>query len=658
MQSHQDHLDHLQAAGLAFTHPKRGRKAPLTKGWQRERHDAASTAAHVARGGNAGVHLGQQPDGTYLYAFDADYEAKTAELLRIAPELRDSLTSWRTGGSSKAFFRTTEPITEKQQTPDLDGPHTKLEILISGHAVIHGQHPDGDLYRCSWKQPISLTLGHVRQIWEQWTGQPWQEEAPRPPRQAESAGATRETRPAPESADLTALKAYWTPLEVFRHFGRADQGEQSEGNEIRLLGNGGLLIRHDGVWSIPARPGVGGDSISAWAFCRGLDYRRDFATVLDEMADAAGLARPERTAPVGETYDQARRFRAWTQSAGAVTEIRRRTIDAGMSTRSVLGMHRTLQALAELGTQRATFRILGASARKLAEMTAQSHPAAAAQLDRLAALGFISRTDAGIVEIVQVAESYHHSATDASGNFPQPGSLAATLGDDFFAQGPSLTAAAARRTSPVDLLRSAGPAARHVWAALQDGHQANAREIADLTGLTPCAVRGAATRLVELGLASTATGAHGRRLYTLTANAAARLDAIRPRTTTYGSTQRRTALHAGERAHHLQILLKSAPVNEIARLKMMIQREEQRAAAIRTWLDSAGIKPAKGFDFDLARFERQRTRDQRDQRAHVADFARQTADLDTREATRLGSIAGYTRAEVSRERLHMEKISR
>lgn len=165
-------ITNLATAGVTFTLLRRKEKRPIYENWQNLRYGPDEANKHVAQDGNLGVHLGRQPDGTFLDGFDADYGPAMSKLLAIAPELRQSLAVWRVGGSSKIIFRTDAPL-GRQQTPDLAGEHTKLELIVGGQAAIFGGHPAGDDYHCNWKPPISLTPERVKDIWLQWTGQPW-----------------------------------------------------------------------------------------------------------------------------------------------------------------------------------------------------------------------------------------------------------------------------------------------------------------------------------------------------------------------------------------------------------------------------------------------------------------------------------------------------
>ena len=93
---------------------------------------------------------------------------------------------------------------------------------------------------------------------------------------------------------VESVKSAWTSaLDVFRHFGMANDVRADRGGELRLKGNGGLLIRGDDptLW-YNFSDEVGGDLIDAWGYCRfGSAYDRDkhFRDTLIEMAGVAGL---------------------------------------------------------------------------------------------------------------------------------------------------------------------------------------------------------------------------------------------------------------------------------------------------------------------------------------------------------------------------------
>ena len=274
----------LAAAGVEFTLPNRGDKQPFTKGWPDYRPDLASVASHLANGHNLGIHVKGYTDGRLLGYFDADDNAGMAALLAVAPELRESLLSWRDSGSGKVFFWAKTDELRGQTTPDLDGLHSKREFKISGQAALAGIHPSGEQYRTNFAAPITLNAGRVREIWDGWTGQEWQEG-----RKRTHTAAAATPRPAADNSDVERVKAAWTPSEIFLRHWAGTQTEVERNGEIRILGRGGLLCNdRDGLWHSFAE-NEGGDVFNAWAFATGRDIDHDFPAILREMAAAGGV---------------------------------------------------------------------------------------------------------------------------------------------------------------------------------------------------------------------------------------------------------------------------------------------------------------------------------------------------------------------------------
>ena len=290
------YLDAISAAGVEFTLPNRGNKQPFTKGWPSYRPALATVAQHLAAGHNLGIHAKGYTDGRVLAYLDADDGAGMAALLCVAPELANSLQSWRASGSGKVFFWTIPDGLSQQATPDLDGSHTKREFKVSGQAVIFGVHPSGERYQTNWNAPITLTPDRVKAIWLAWSGQEWKEGRKREA-VAPGQGYTRLN-----GDDVEKVKAAWTPSEVFAHHWPGCQIVKDRGGELRILGKGGLLCNDDdGVWNSFTDTISGGDVFNAWAWIRGLDIKKDFPVILREMAAVKGIIlTPKQTRKDGD----------------------------------------------------------------------------------------------------------------------------------------------------------------------------------------------------------------------------------------------------------------------------------------------------------------------------------------------------------------------
>jgi hypothetical protein len=106
-----------------------------------------------------------------------------------------------------------------------------------------------------------------------------------------SSGSIRSTE---ADSLIEAVKVYWPDaLTVFRHFGIAQDTNEERNGEVRILGNGGLLIHADNpeLWYCFSDE-IGGGVFEAWGWQRfgsAYDNRRQFRQVLVEMGQAAGI---------------------------------------------------------------------------------------------------------------------------------------------------------------------------------------------------------------------------------------------------------------------------------------------------------------------------------------------------------------------------------
>jgi hypothetical protein len=100
-------------------------------------------------------------------------------------------------------------------------------------------------------------------------------------------------RPANSNSLVEAVKAvYPDPLSVFIEFGKARDQQAEHNGELRLLGNGGLLISEDRQRWYNFSDEFGGGVFEAWGWCRygsRYDKHKHFRTILLEMARAAGI---------------------------------------------------------------------------------------------------------------------------------------------------------------------------------------------------------------------------------------------------------------------------------------------------------------------------------------------------------------------------------
>lgn len=146
-------------------------------------------------------------------------------------------------------------------------------------------HPSGNRYRFLRKGPLADVPNLDSVI-------AWLNEQVPPPPARPNAAPAGPIRPAGDDL-LTAVKAAWpTAVSVFAQFGMVHDSREEHG-ELRLLGNGGLLVRLDApdTWYCFSDE-IGGGVFEAWGWCRfgsAYDKRRQFRQVLVEMAQAAGI---------------------------------------------------------------------------------------------------------------------------------------------------------------------------------------------------------------------------------------------------------------------------------------------------------------------------------------------------------------------------------
>lgn len=104
------------------------------------------------------------------------------------------------------------------------------------------------------------------------------------------------------------VKDHKSTLEIFRLFNFHSGGEQSEGEETRLLGHGGLHINDDGRWHTFAGD-IGGHVVEAWYFCRTNGKalpQTEFMPTVFEMGDSYGFDRPEQSEEAKAAYEERR----------------------------------------------------------------------------------------------------------------------------------------------------------------------------------------------------------------------------------------------------------------------------------------------------------------------------------------------------------------
>lgn len=147
-------------------------------------------------------------------------------------------------------------------------------------------HPTGGLYRYMQTGPITRIKSFDSLI--EWLNRV------APPKEKPARDYHKKAiRPNSGGDLISAIRAeFQTCLSVFAHFGMANQVKQERNDELRILGNGGLMLTADGERWFCFEDETGGGVFEAWWFARyGTPYDKhaNFRQVLLEMAEAAGV---------------------------------------------------------------------------------------------------------------------------------------------------------------------------------------------------------------------------------------------------------------------------------------------------------------------------------------------------------------------------------
>ena len=293
----------LADQGARFTLPRgrtKGRdehgNPTLQSGWQQTPHAVDEALAHAARGGNVGLLTGKQSAGIVALDLDREYENMLAAIGPYANTVKVFRENEPTHG--KLLYRVRFEVASRAWQPAWEEVKKPwAELLSEGkHAVIPPSLFEGGRYVLRDKELgiAELSEDDLALVWWKVTeGRPglatpegWQEPEAKPAPAPSSA-------PDQDQAKAIVLEA-WAVLDVFKHHGLAREIAEERGGELRLLGNGGLLVKGEQWFCFSADQG-GADAISAWAYCtrqRATVSGREFWDVLREMATARGVELP------------------------------------------------------------------------------------------------------------------------------------------------------------------------------------------------------------------------------------------------------------------------------------------------------------------------------------------------------------------------------
>lgn len=260
-------LPWLAAQGATFVLLRPRDKRPCYKGWTNAPASLAEAERHVAAGGNVGVLVGEPSGGIICLDADRDFPLIGALLpaLRGACVVRPNAPQ-----RGKFLLRVPEPLRNRVwRRAGKRKPVLELLAQRKLAVVPPSVHPSGAPYLLQGDCIPALAPAALPVIWEVLTAATLlAPPAPVLPK-AFLGGEGSTARAAPS---LNTLKRQWpSALHVFQHFGVTGHTIHAGPHDLRLLGNGGLLVgrpdsAHAWRWYCFADE-MGGDQVDAAGYC-------------------------------------------------------------------------------------------------------------------------------------------------------------------------------------------------------------------------------------------------------------------------------------------------------------------------------------------------------------------------------------------------------
>lgn len=265
--THQDDLDFiaplimLEKAGGAFCPVQPMSKKPSEANWQLTPYTVTEILPHLKIGGNVGLLVGRTSFGLCVLDLDCDLP----RFLATFPEFQHTarITRWDAPDRAKLLIKVEGEIPNpKKWKPDPKLP-PRAEWLSTGNQALvpPSFHPDGTAFIAEhFDQPIpTLTPDEVDRLWYRWTGTHLLAPEPQHRRWIMKAqrGATATEATYSSMAELKT--AICQRLDMVQYACQVlNTTAVQEGNEWRVLGQGGLLIDpQQGRWNTFGEDGTG-----------------------------------------------------------------------------------------------------------------------------------------------------------------------------------------------------------------------------------------------------------------------------------------------------------------------------------------------------------------------------------------------------------------
>lgn len=288
-----DDLLWLHDRGVHFALPIGRSKNKLEDDWNNKPHPLIEAFEHTAHGGNVSILTGKHSANVVALDRDVNFKetcqligkyAQTAKIVRDnAPERGKFL--YRIVGGEIPPTASWKPAGVKSPEAEFLGDNGQR------HALCAGSFDNGNYALVDKEYDIlEITPDELDAIWRLITGGSIYKDV----RAQEEAEAAEHAK----NEYIQQVKEAWTVQSIFEHFNKIKNGTETEKGQIRVLGNGGLLISANKKLWYCHSDSVGGDSLDAWAWCKWgkkLDRKdpKQFWDVINDMGDAAGIERPQ-----------------------------------------------------------------------------------------------------------------------------------------------------------------------------------------------------------------------------------------------------------------------------------------------------------------------------------------------------------------------------
>lgn len=287
--------------GFGFVPMGKKSKVPARRGWTQQTWSAKEMARHKY---NIGVLPGKQSNK--IICLDADENFQ--KLIDIDERLADTLQITRPSAPDrgKLFIRVTDilPRTTNKKHDGETKPYAEL-ISTGKPCLVIGEHACGDTYTNNGKPIVEMSYMEVCNIWKLWTG----DDLPDNPIVEKPKKKVDPDKKPNVMADT--VKANWDAFGAAEYFGITKEIRIERDGQIRMMGNGGLLVTPDRELFYSFSGDHGGDCITLWGWQKFGKFeltKAEWWEVCVEMLETVGVEIPASPRSLGFDPDYVKEF--------------------------------------------------------------------------------------------------------------------------------------------------------------------------------------------------------------------------------------------------------------------------------------------------------------------------------------------------------------